>query len=118
VLDPRPNAEAGVSHLTRIALAFIVMLPVMPLGAYIAFSPHLLYDVYDICGRVSWLSPLSDQHQGGLIFWVPAGLMSTIAVLLPLNAMRLAEERKERLSGKSVIQVGERQIDPSAWTGR
>jgi putative membrane protein len=118
VLDPRPRAQAGVSYLTRVAMAFIVMLPVMPLGAWVAFSPQLLYDVYDLCGRLSWMDPLSDQSQGGLIFWVPAGMMSSIAVLLPLNAMRLSEERKERLAGRSVVQVGGRQIDPSAWTGR
>jgi hypothetical protein len=59
-----------------------------------------------------------DQRLGGIIFWIPGGMMSAFAVLLPLNAMRLSEEREERRQGKMLIQAGRVQIDPSAWTGR
>jgi putative membrane protein len=118
VLDPRPRPAAPVSYGIRTLLAFIVMLPVMPIGGYLAFTSQLHYDVYDICGRLDWFTPLNDQSLGGLILWIPGGLMSAIAVILPLNAMRLAEERQERLSGKTLVQVGQLQIDPSTWTGR
>jgi hypothetical protein len=33
-------------------LVFVVMLPVMPIGAYIAFTTRMLYGFYDICGRL------------------------------------------------------------------
>jgi putative membrane protein len=119
VLDPRPRAEAGISYLTRVALAFLVMLPVMPIGGYITFTQHNYYGFYDLCGRlVPWISPMLDQRLGGIIFWIPGGMMSAFAVLLPLNAMRLSEEREERRQGKRLIQAGRVQIDPSAWTGR
>lgn len=118
VLDPRPRPHATVSFLTRMALVFVVMLPVMPIGAYITFTSHMLYGFYDYCGRLEWLSPSSDQCLGGLILWIPSGLMSSVAILLPLNAMRLADEREERLVGRTLIKIGERQVDPSAWTGR
>ena len=101
------------------ALAFVVTLPVMPIGAYIAFTSHMLYAFYDLCGRLyPWISPLRDQRMGGLILWIPGGLMSSAAILLPLNAMRLAEESEERVAGKVLVQVGRLQIDASAWTGR
>jgi putative membrane protein len=120
VLDPRPQPQAAVSFLTRMALAFVVMLPVMPIGAYIAFTSHMLYGFYDFCGRLEWFSPSTDQCLGGLILWIPSGLMSSVAILLPLNAMRLADEREERRVDvdKAFIQIGGRQVDASAWTGR
>lgn len=118
VLDPRPRPEASVSFLTRTLLAFVVMLPVMPIGGYLAFSSRLHYDVYDICGRLDWFTPIGDQSLGGLILWIPGGLMSAVAIILPLNAMRLSEERRERLTGKTLVRVGQLEIDPSTWTGR
>jgi putative membrane protein len=118
VLDPRPQPQARISFFTRMLLAFVVMMPVMPIGAYIAFTSRELYSFYDICGRLDWFSPSSDQCLGGLILWIPSGLMSSFAVLLPLNAMRVAEEHRERILGKTFVQVGQRQIDASAWTGR
>lgn len=118
VLDPRPQPQAAISFFTRMTLAFVVMLPVMPIGAYLAFTARVLYGFYDICGRLDWFSPARDQCLGGLILWIPSGLMSSIAVLLPLNAMRVAEERQERVVGKALVQVGQRQVDASAWTGR
>jgi putative membrane protein len=118
VLDPRPQPPAAISFFTRMALAFVVMLPVMPIGAYIASTSHMLYGFYDICGRLAWFTPSSDQCLGGLILWIPSGLMSAVAILLPLNAMRLADEREDRGVGSALIQIGGRRVDPSAWTGR
>jgi putative membrane protein len=120
VLDPRPREQAGLSYFARMVLAFLAMLPVMPIGAYITFTSHSLYGFYDLCGRLlPWIEPMVDQRMGGLMYWIPGGLMGAFAVLFPLNAMRLAEEKAERAQGKRVmVQVGQRQIDPSAWTGR
>jgi putative membrane protein len=118
VLDPRPFPQASLSYFARMVLAFVVMVPVMPIGAYLAFTSHMFYAVYDICGRLDWVSAANDQCLGGLILWIPSGMMNAVAILLPLNAMRLAEERKERRLGKTMVQVGGRQIDSSAWTGR
>ncbi len=118
VLDPRPPAEAGLSYLTRMLLIFAVMLPVMPVGGYIAFTTRALYGFYDLCGRLPWASPASDQILGGLMLWIPSGLMTGIAVLLPLNAMRLAEEREADATGGRFVQIGAQRIDTAAWTGR
>jgi putative membrane protein len=118
VLDPRPKPPAPISFFTRMVLAFVVMVPVMPLGAYIAMTSHTLYGYYDLCGRLyPWISPLHDQHMGGLILWIPGALMSAAAVILPLNALRLAEDRDDRRA-KGLVQAGRIRIDASAWTGR
>ncbi len=118
VLDPRPKPPAPVSYFTRMVVAFFGMLPVIPLGAYVALTSRLLYSYYDLCGRLyPWISPLHDQHMGGLILWLPGALMGSIAFMLPLNALRLAEERAEPKE-KTLVQVGRIRVDPSAWTGR
>ncbi|HWA81416.1 MAG TPA: cytochrome c oxidase assembly protein [Acetobacteraceae bacterium] len=118
VLDPRPKPPAPISFFTRMLVAFFGMMPVIPLGAYVALTGQVLYRYYDLCGRLyPWISPLHDQHMGGLILWLPGALMGSIAFLLPLNALRLAEERAEPKT-KTLVQVGRIRIDPSAWTGR
>lgn len=114
VLDPRPKPPARLSFFARMVLAFVVMMPVMPLGAYIAFTSHALYNYYEICGRL-WLDALRDQRMGGLILWIPGGFMSVAAIIITLNAMRLADER---MAAEAPPQPGRRPIDAGAWTGR
>jgi putative membrane protein len=119
VLDPRPRPLARLSFFGRMALAFIVMLPVMPLGAFVAFTQQSLFDYYDFCGRIyTSITALQDQQTGGLILWIPGGFMGVAAVMICLNYMRLADERAEGAAGRATVQVGGLQIDPSAWTGR
>jgi putative membrane protein len=93
VLDPRPNPPARVSYGVRAALAFAVMFPQIALGAVITFSRTDLYPYYDLCGRLfPSISALTDQHTGGIVIWIPPVMMSVIAVVLVLNALRLHEE--------------------------
>lgn len=49
------------------------------LGALLVFSPSLWYPAY--AGAQSGLSPLEDQQLAGLMMWVPAGIVYTIAGL-------------------------------------
>jgi len=119
VLDPRPRPAARLSFFARMVLAVVVMLPVMPLGAYIAFTHQDLYSYYEYCGRISTaMTALQDQQTGGLIYWLAGGFMGLPAVFACLTHMRLADERAEVRAGRTKIKVGEFEIDPSAWTGR
>ena len=89
VLDPRPQPPARVSFGGRAALALCVMFPQIALGALIAFAQRDLYPYYDLCGRLfPAMSALNDQHIGGIVIWIPPAMMSVIAVLLVLNALR------------------------------
>ncbi len=53
------------------------------------------YPVYNICGRVLEMTALIDQHYGGLVLWIPPGMMSVIALLLILNNLRINDEKAE-----------------------
>lgn len=119
VLDPRPKELAHVGYGTRMVLPVAVMFPQIALGAYIAFNSHDLYPYYDLCGRLfPSISALYDQHIGGIVAWIPAGMMSAIGFVTVLNAFRLyedalpVEELEDDASGSRLV------VHASAWTGR
>ena len=109
VLDPRDRGEAGISFGMRALLAVAIMFPQILIGAIIALSKRDLYTFYAWCGRIyPSIGPLDDQNYGGLIVWIPPAMMSVVALILVLNALRLNEERAA--PGQEVM--------PAPWTGR
>jgi len=71
----------------RILLLAAVMLPQILLGAFIALSRRELFDVYAVCGRAWPITPMADQHWGGLITWIPAAMMSALGAIVVLRFM-------------------------------
>ena len=69
----------------RILLLAAIMPPQIILGARLAFSEQVWFDVYAVCGRAWPLEPLTDQQLGGLLTWIPAAMMSVIAALVVLR---------------------------------
>ncbi|HET7922942.1 MAG TPA: cytochrome c oxidase assembly protein [Gammaproteobacteria bacterium] len=83
ILDPRSKqAGARTGFGSRLLLLWAIMVPQLMLGAYIGLSRTDLYTVYAICGRIWPVSPITDQHIGGLITWIPACMMSVAAALV------------------------------------
>jgi putative membrane protein len=116
VLDPRPKPPAPASYGMRAALSFGVMFPQVLLGAVISLTSSDLYPYYDLCGRLfPSIDALNDQHIGGIIAWIPPGMMSVIGVLLVLNFMRLHEEAEEEMEDEAARSVA---LLASRWTGR
>jgi putative membrane protein len=52
------------------------------LGALLTFAPSVWYPAYAPGTRAWGLSPLEDQQIGGLIMWVPAGIVYLVAGLV------------------------------------
>jgi putative membrane protein len=99
MLNPRPSGSvAVVGYAGRVLILFIIMLPQIALGAYIALSGADLYDVYDVCGRAWPIEPHTDQQLGGLLTWIPAAMMSVIGILVVIRLMMRYEKlnREER----------------------
>ncbi|HET7413106.1 MAG TPA: cytochrome c oxidase assembly protein [Pararhizobium sp.] len=117
VLDPRPAPPAFCSYPVRIITVVLIMFPQIATGALIAFSHHDIYSFYAWCGRAfPSIGALDDQQYGGLIIWIPAAMMSVVALLVIINMLRLNEEREER---GSVDESGHEGlvISSKAWTG-
>lgn len=88
VLDPRHPKTAGtIGFGGRILMLWAVTVPQLALGAYITFSRHALYDIYTICGRVWPIAPETDQVIGGLLTWIPPGMMAVIAMVVVLRRL-------------------------------
>lgn len=51
------------------------------LGALLTFAPVVIYPAYITTAPLWGLTPLEDQQIGGLIMWVPAGVVYTVAGL-------------------------------------
>ncbi|MHB8885995.1 MAG: cytochrome c oxidase assembly protein [Methylovirgula sp.] len=116
VLDPRPKPPARLSFGMRGALALGVTFPQTLLGAVITFVPRDLYSFYDLCGRLfPSISPLSDQRTGGIVSWIPAGMMSTIGLVLVLNFLRLHEETTTETQDEESASLA---ALATRWTGR
>jgi putative membrane protein len=73
------------------------------LGALITFARTIWYPAY-ANSTASWgLTPLEDQQLGGLIMWVPAGLVYIIAGLaLMIGWMRESERRVTRRENRAL----------------
>jgi putative membrane protein len=87
----RAQGRAAVGYPTRILIVCLVALPQILLGAYIALHTTILFDVYGICGRAWSVSPLTDQELGGLLTWIPAAMMSGVAMLIILRRLLIEE---------------------------
>ena len=72
-----PNRQ----YAWRILLLFLITMPQIVIGAYIALSGKSLYSIYAACGRIWPISPAVDQQLGGLITWIPAAMMSLFGML-------------------------------------
>lgn len=114
VLDPRPRPPARLSFPVRGALGLLVMFPQIALGALISFSNEDIYPYYAFCGRLfPSISAVTDQSIGGIVIWLPASMMSVVALLLVINFMRLEEDRRAPTPDEEAMAALARR-----WTGR
>lgn len=54
---------------------FLTSLTMTIVAVYITFANHMLYSAYSAAPRVLPLTPLEDQLLGGLIMWIPGGMV-------------------------------------------
>jgi len=83
VLSPLPELPRA-PYPVQLLYLFVVGLPMVMIAIIIAMADSLLYPFYATAPRV-WasLSPHADQNLGGLIMWIPGGLvfLAVIAVV-------------------------------------
>lgn len=119
VLDPRPKQECGWAYGTRMVLPFAVMFPQIGLGAYIVFGPSGLYKYYELCGRLfPTISASYDQQLGGMVAWIPAGMMSAVGFVTVLNALRLYEDSLPDVEPDEPEDSTRVVVSAASWTGR
>ena len=73
-LSPLPELPR-LSYPGQMLYCFLMVIPMSIVAIYIAMADHVLYPAYSIAPRVWDITPLSDQQIGGLIMWIPGGLL-------------------------------------------
>jgi putative membrane protein len=69
-----------LSYPGQMLYCFLMILPMSIVAVYISMAERVLYPAYSAAPRISSLSPLEDQLLGGLIMWVPGGLIFMIII--------------------------------------
>lgn len=101
VLAPRTRAR-GLGQ--GVLLVFATALHTSVLGAMITLAQTPLYRVYTD-GSAGRLTPLEDQQLAGLIMWVPAGLLYTLAGAALLVAWLKESESRHALRAMAASSV-------------
>ena len=64
-------------------------------AAMVAGAERVLYPLYAAAPRVFDLDPLADQHLGGIIMWVPAGVIPLVAFTIVFFRWAAAERETD-----------------------
>lgn len=67
-----------LSYPGQMLYCFLMIMPMSIVAVYITMATQVLYPAYSAAPRITPLSPLDDQLLGGLIMWVPGGLIFMI----------------------------------------
>jgi putative membrane protein len=75
----RSRLAPALPYGAQLLYLFAFGIPMTVVGAMVTGAEHLLYPFYALAPRVADLDPLADQRLGGLLMWVPAGLIPLVA---------------------------------------
>jgi len=74
VIDPKP-LRSRLPYIPRLLYIFAASVPQQFLGVMFTFAEHPLYQTYADAAPILALSARDDQVLGGLIMWVPGGML-------------------------------------------
>jgi len=111
ILDRRPSPPAVLTPGWRVLSPVVTMTPQMVAGAILTFSERDFYPLYDVCGRALDMTARFDQNLGGLIMWIPAGMVEFVGGILALQTLiRLSS--KGRMPERPRRQYGRQRVAP------
>jgi len=97
--NPRTRGQYGLAAM----YVFGTALHSSVLGALLTFAPTVWYPVYSETTWAWGFTALEDQQAAGLIMWVPAGVLYTIAGLALIAAW--LRESETRISAAGVVRT-------------
>lgn len=83
-LGKLPTGLTGTGRGESLFYIFTTAIHTGILGALLTFAPVVIYPAYAATAPLWGLTPIEDQQLGGLIMWVPAGLVYMVAGLAAL----------------------------------
>ena len=84
----------------QILYCFLMSIPMSIVAVYITMADHILYPAYSAAPRILALSPMEDQMLGGLIMWVPGGLI--FAIIMSVVFFKWSASGEDHAAGAQV----------------
>lgn len=107
ILDRRPSPPAAMTPGARVISPIITMTPQIVAGAILTFSERDFYPVFDVCGRALNYTAQFDQNLGGLILWIPAGMIEVVGGIVALRTLlRLSARGRLKRASPVGLQPG------------
>lgn len=94
VLEHRAPPQ-GIRFGIRLMMLWFAILSNILLGSYTTFKTAVLYDAYDVAGRLFGYRAIVDEQIGGVIIWIPNSMMCLVAILIVIHRFGLHETRTE-----------------------
>ena len=89
----------GLPYAAQLLYLFVLGMPMTVVAAFVTTAERPLYGWYATAPRLFGLTPLADQQLGGIIMWVPAGLVPLVAFTVVFFRWAAAEpDEPEALS--------------------
>jgi putative membrane protein len=98
--------QSPMGELPRLAYpgqmlyCFLMVIPMSIVAAYISMADHLLYPAYATAERILPVTPLEDQQIGGLIMWVPGGII--FYIIMTVVFFKWAGRERDDTAGAQV----------------
>jgi putative membrane protein len=90
VLSPSVRAPA-LPHAAQLLYLFVFGMPMTIVAAMVTGADEVLYPFYATTPRVFDVTPLADQRLGGVLMWVPAGIIPLVAFTIVFFRWAAAE---------------------------
>jgi len=99
LMSPLPELPR-LAYPGQMLYCFLMSIPMSITAVYITMADRILYPAYAAAPRVTWLTPMDDQMLGGLIMWVPGGLV--FALIMTVVFFRWAARGEDSTAGAQV----------------
>ena len=98
--DAAPKFHKHRTYGKRIMFAAATYFQNLLLGIYITMSPELIYTYYATVPRMWGIEAHRDQTVGGLIMWIPGGMMYGYTILILISRLMDYSEKQAQLQAQ------------------
>jgi putative membrane protein len=99
LMSPLPELPR-LAYPGQMLYSFLMSFPMSIIAVYITMADRVLYPAYASAPRISPLSPMDDQMLGGLIMWIPGGLI--FALIMTVVFFKWAARGEDSTAGAQV----------------
>lgn len=96
IIAAAPHIHKRYSYGARIGLVLLTIIPNEVLAVFISLSETVVYPYYETVPRVWGIDVMTDQAIGGVIMWIPGGMMYALTAILLFVASSRAEKEDRK----------------------